>query len=209
MRLKDLLEGPELRAWEQNQEEAAKYHHDHLSFQTIEDLYMSIGQIGVLQHDVYGFLNKKHYNCIGAIRDVNPRTHEECMRVISHVSFYEQTPSHLPTDIVNPLQVQQAWTHPDFVRYGIATFLYATLVRSGFTVISDRIQYLGGQQLWKSMAKKAGLGDYVVVVYNVETGYAKDQNGQVLMYDGSNIDDSIIWDQSTLGRDTVMMMKAK
>ena len=75
---------------------------------------------------------------------------------------------------------------------GYGYLLYFTLIKSGYSIISDNVQYLGGQALWKKIAKESKFNIYRVYVLDNGT-LRKDTNGKLVYYDGSNIKDSDLW----------------
>jgi hypothetical protein len=84
----------------------------------------------------------------------------------------------------NPIQVDSAKMDDEYQGAGIVTALYALIVKSGHTVISDATQFTPGKELWKKIAResaKLGLKVYVVDGDRHQT------------YDGENIDDKFIW----------------
>jgi len=75
---------------------------------------------------------------------------------------------------------------------GYGYFLYFTLIKSGYSIISDNVQYLGGQALWKKIAKESKFNIYKVYVLDNGT-LRKDGDGKLVYYDGSTIKDSNLW----------------
>jgi hypothetical protein len=207
MNLQDIFEMPELRNWTQDQLKWIKDSNTVMSFKSVDRLYDSLDEIIIRQGiPIFIFLNKAKHNCVAFIKEQNTNTNEIEFIMISCITFHYPTPvSNIP-NLINPLQVKQVWTEPRFENQGIASFMYALLARQSFTVISDKVQYLGGKELWKSMAKKAHLNNYLIKIYNTDAGYIKDANGNILKYDSSNIDDSIIWKPNTLGQKTVLIL---
>lgn len=77
---------------------------------------------------------------------------------------------------------------------GLGTFLYSSLVQAGYTVVSDNLQFLGGQQVWKKIARMHAPNE---AVYIIDHGDLKTNgNGMPIEYDGSNIPDDEIWDDT-------------
>ena len=207
MNIRDLFEMPELRNWTQDQLEWIKDSTTSMSFKAVDRLYDSLDEIVLKQGiPIFIFLNKAKHNCVAFIKEKNIKTNEIEFIMISSVTFYFPKPASNIPNLINPLQVKQVWTEPRFENQGIASFMYALLVRCGYTVISDKVQYLGGKELWKKMAKEAHLNDYTITIYNEDAGYIKDQQGYVLQYNASNIDDSIIWKPTSIGQKAVLIL---
>lgn len=76
-------------------------------------------------------------------------------------------------------------------RRGVGYYLYLALIKAGYAVISDNLQYLGGQAIWKKVAKKAINNKYKVFIMDDEEIRMKD--GKPEEYNGTNIDDAEIW----------------
>lgn len=113
---------------------------------------------------------------------------------------HERTIIKYPEDI-NPLDVLQV-SHVYITENlnlrgrGMPSFIYASLAKSGFVVVSDADQFLDGKELWKSMAYAAKLRNYRINIINSRTGqYLKDSRG-IISYDTTNVDDSDIWSHS-------------
>jgi len=202
---------PELRNWTKDQLEWIKDRETSMSFKAVDRLYDSLGEFMERQGDpIFLFLNKAKHNCIAVIKEYKEPTNEIKFDMLSCITFHHPSPiSKLPENIKNPLQVKQVWTVPRFEIEGIASFMYALLVRTGFTIISDKVQYLGGKELWKRMARYAHLNNYVIRIYNEDNGYIKDDEGNILEYDSSNIDDSIIWKPTTIGQKTLLILSQR
>lgn len=73
---------------------------------------------------------------------------------------------------------------------GIATQVYKMLVDNGFTLVSDITQFDPAKALWKKLALDPA---YKVYVADVDHGIFQDEDGNDIVYDGSNLDDHDIW----------------
>lgn len=94
----------------------------------------------------------------------------------------------------NALHVKKVKVAEEYQGYGIAMYAYMSLVKLGYVVVSDNAHYDGGHYLWKKLAEKAHLGNYKVMIYNTRTKeFMTDEQGNVIKYDGHNIDESMIW----------------
>ena len=73
---------------------------------------------------------------------------------------------------------------------GLARETYIWLTEK-MTVISDTEQYSGGRKIWESLAKDRRINVYV---WNGnELDWFRDSSGEVIRYDGKNIDPAKIW----------------
>lgn len=80
----------------------------------------------------------------------------------------------------------------DTARQTFAISVY-NFVASHFDLISDRIQYLGAKILWQSIARQGHVNIYVFD--ETKKAYVRDSSGQIVKYNGKNIDDNLIWGQ--------------
>lgn len=214
MRIQDIFEMPQLMSWELDRTKLHNRGYTFMSFKAVDRLYdmLDTSKLLIINNTpVYIALSKKHYMCSAFVKNIKPETDEPALQLISQVSFYHQPGpfTKLPTSIKNPLQVSNVFTEPEWENRGVAQFMYATLVRHGFTIVSDRVQYLGGKELWQAMVRKAHLKDYSITIYNEDAGFVKDSSGIILNYNASNIDDSVIWKTSDIGRKTVLILSPK
>lgn len=105
------------------------------------------------------------------------------------------------------LQVGLAHVVPRHQGLGWGLYLYTALADAGYVIISDNLQYLGGQAIWKRIAKQTMVGGYQVFV--VDDGEIRvDADGNPLVYDGSNIDDSGIWSEDAVKKYALFILKA-
>lgn len=89
----------------------------------------------------------------------------------------------------------------------LGSFLYSSLVQNGYTIISDGLQYEGGYQLWKKLARSHLPNE---VVYIMDHGHLmQDENKQPIEYDGSNIPDEQIWSDDSLKRFVLLVYTKK
>jgi hypothetical protein len=207
---------PELRNW--NVDPEVKKWKDigftYISHSTAERLYNDISESHSPNFNgkhLIVLMSKKKMMCSGFVADIDPKTQEEVLRLVCQITFYHPRPvtDILPNDIKNPLQVSTVYTDVDFEGRGVASYLYALVAKNRYTLISDRVQYLGGKLLWVKMTSRAHFNDYIIKIWNEDTGYVKDGEGNDLEYNSKNIDASIIWKPSTIGQKTVMILTAK
>lgn len=77
-------------------------------------------------------------------------------------------------------------------RRGYGYLLYFTLIKSGYIIISDNVQYLGGKELWQKISRESKFSDYKVYVMD-DGKYRRDNDRRLIYYNGSNIQDSELW----------------
>ena len=142
------------------------------------------------------------------IQDNKGPDKDHSYRILTKILFYHRSPlSNIPSNLKNPLQIQRMYTDEDFETQGMASYLLATLTRFGNTIISDEIEYLGGKELWKKMAKAAQLKDYRIRIFNTEDqSYLSNEAGDIIEYNGENIDESIIWKEGSIGKKMLLFL---
>ena len=92
----------------------------------------------------------------------------------------------------NALQIDGVEVYDSRKMGGIGSRFYFALAQYGFVVISDNFQYLGGKALWKKIASRAKQENCSVFV--IDDGEPlTDENGNLIEYDGSNLDDDELW----------------
>lgn len=94
----------------------------------------------------------------------------------------------------NDLQVSIVTTSENSRRSGFGMLLYLALAKNGFTVVSDNTQYIGGKALWKTLASNMIGSKYKVFV--LENGELMMDGDKPIVYDGSNIDEALLWSES-------------
>ena len=94
-----------------------------------------------------------------------------------------------------PLQIDQIYLSKSLRNQSIAAYCYTLIVDQGFSIVSDVTHFDPAKWLWKKLAKE--LRDYTITVWDIDHGPFKDENGQVIRYDGSNIPDHEIWTQGS------------
>jgi hypothetical protein len=133
----------------------------------------------------------------GIIPSTRPIHHDEGYRIVFSLMFKDELPNYLPPDLQhsNVVQVDGVGTHKQFEGKGLATFVYFMLVKQGYTIISDFRHEFGGLKLWRTLAKLAGLNNYVVNILN-NGEYIKDDKGNILSFNDGNYPKSKIWGTS-------------
>lgn len=120
---------------------------------------------------------------------------KEGMYIYGRLEFKSQFDVHdkiIPTSNGKILQVDGVEIIKELKRQGYGYLLYFNLIKSGYSVICDNTQYLGGKALWKKIANESKFNNYKVYVLDNGT-LRKDLNGDLFHYDGSNIMDSDLW----------------
>lgn len=74
---------------------------------------------------------------------------------------------------------------------GLASFMYSSIVQAGYTVISDTLQFKGGAELWKKIARSHLPNEAVWLIDHGDV--TLDADGKPVEYDGKNMPDSEIW----------------
>ncbi len=96
--------------------------------------------------------------------------------------------------VKNELHAHTVYTHEDYRGEFLAGALYILLARYGYSIVSDFEQWNGGKALWKKMAKESEMRNYAVRVWDDnQQDWMKDENGEVMKYNASNLDDEKIW----------------
>ena len=92
----------------------------------------------------------------------------------------------------NGLQIDIVESIEETKGFGLGYNLYKTLLNNGYTLVSDNVQYIGGRELWKKIVRYSAKENHNVFIMRYGK-YLRDDNEQVIRYDGSNIPDSEIW----------------
>lgn len=88
------------------------------------------------------------------------------------------------------LQVNSVALTKTYQMSGIASSVYKILADRDFAIISDSTQFVPGATLWKKLAQDP---QYTVIVTDVDYGPFRDEDGNTIKYNGTNIPDSDIW----------------
>lgn len=90
-------------------------------------------------------------------------------------------------------QVSFVETFRGYEEAGIAKSSYELIAKST-PLVSDHEQYLGGRVLWNSLAKSSKINVYVFD--GNHSDYVRDLHGNLIKYNGSNINPNEIWGSS-------------
>lgn len=215
MKLRELFEAPELRnrTIDAVEEKWINREDTFISFNAADRSYYALKENSKFKTEneqpVKILMTKKHYMSIAAIPKFNKATQEDALLLLSKIMFKDHISINLPKELKNVLQVDKVVTVKRYQDTGLASYMYALIAKNGFTIVSDTVQYLGGKQLWKRMARLAHLNDYKINIWDQRTGYVKDENGNILEHNISNIDDAIIWKENSIGQQTVLILSNK
>jgi hypothetical protein len=104
------------------------------------------------------------------------------------------------------LQVSLVEIVPKRQGRGWGLYLYTALAEAGYVVISDNTQYIGGQALWKRIAADTLHNQYKV--YILKDGEPLvDDKGELVTYDGTNIDDAQLWSTNADNKYTLFVLR--
>jgi hypothetical protein len=154
-----------------------------LSSTTIKLEYSHIGYIST--HDIDLYENKQHGGIIAG------RLIEDEFYSIIRIACEERN-LYVNSMQLNEKrkQIKMVNTDKHFTRFGIANDVYV-FIATKFDLISDRIQYKGAKALWKAIARQKRINVYVFDESLKD--YLRDEQGHIILYNGSNIDDDDIW----------------
>lgn len=173
-----------------------------LSIRTIERNYDSLGFFELLgggDEVLQLLLHKNKITVVGVLTD---KPGEEYKK-IPFVLYFKEDKTFKNDWIQNPLQVDRVSIAKKYEGLGVSQFVYARLAKIGFTVVSDKRRYFPGKMLWKKIARLAELENYEVLVFDAENKL------ESKVYDGSNIDDSDIWNKNSDAEKVLLALKAK
>lgn len=213
MRLQDLLEMSELRNRTLDPEEEGwtDSRLDYLSYNAVERVYDILDIENYTRVEgkiVIPALSKNKMMAAAFINWFNPHSNDrKALRFVTKIVFYNRSPlSNLPA-LKNPLKVQRVYTVKEFRNNYVAGYLFALLAKNGHTIISDEVEYLGGKELWKKLARQAELKHYKIRIFNQRTGeFLTDSNKEIIEYNGENINEAIIWKENMIGRNTLLIL---
>lgn len=109
--------------------------------------------------------------------------------------------------VENELHAHTVYTHADYRGEFLAGALYILLARYGYSLVSDFEQWNGGKALWKKMARESQMRKYVVRVWDDnEQDWMKDEAGEVVKYNASNLDDDKVWTELSKSCDPTTLL---
>lgn len=172
------------------------------STETINRLYDPIGRLFVDGVECYGFVKKNGSGAIfGTLGKRTDGDNEIGFLIRVAIDLKHETELSYFNDITvkkeNVIQIDGVLTSEKYKFTGAGSSLYFLLAKAGYVIVSDHLQYLGGQALWKKLGRKAAL--HGCAVYIIDDGVVRlDDNGEAIIYDGLNIDDDTLWGSSDL-----------
>lgn len=129
--------------------------------------------------------------------------------VVSQIRFDNR--AFIP-NLNKPLQVEMAFTHPNYQSEALAASMYLVLTRYGFNIVSDYTQYNGGKAIWKKLARESNARKCCVRVWSDKlSDWLRDDTNNIIKYDGNNLDDETIWDSifSQVEQTSLFVLSAK
>lgn len=160
-----------------------------MSANTLKREYDMLGEFSVGSDRVVGAIKKNHKSAIIG-HMVQRDDGVPSMRVVTTLTFHEQP--NLGEIAGKALQVDTVVSTDEARGGGYGYSLYKMLLNSGFTLASDNVQYVGGIELWKKIIRRSARDLHNV--YILQNGkLLRDEKGQVIVYDGSNVPDDVIW----------------
>lgn len=110
---------------------------------------------------------------------------------VGSIEFHD---TKLGLPVKNELQVSRVKVSNEFRNHQLAMALYVVLARYGYAVVSDFEQFNGGKFLWKKLAKESDARNFAVRLWSDEQeDWIRDEDGEVVRYNGANVDDAEIW----------------
>lgn len=183
-----------------------------MSERAINQRYQFLGTLGKENEDLKNvevYYSKKHNHFrAGVIKpaDDEPINQLSILTQISHNDVHQIDVKSIPR-LKNPFQVGLVETRDSHLGRGIAKNLYLFLIRIGYELVSDCEQYLGGYWLWKSLSRSDKINVYVWD--DLKKDYLRDDNGKLIRYNGSNIQEDEIWSTDESKLHTVLVSTAK
>jgi hypothetical protein len=113
-------------------------------------------------------------------------------------------------DIQRGLQVDTVSVNSKYKNSGFAGILYVVIARYGYNIISDFDQYNGGVGLWKKIARLSIVRKYAVRIWDITNQtWVKDSNGNILVYDETNLPDDEVWSSVGQHPKTLLVVSSK
>jgi hypothetical protein len=205
VKLSDLLEMPVLRPTELTPKIARPFY----TMQSIERSYDAIYKGVTLEGQQYWCLLRKDKQSasIGIPGQRDDGAHG--LDVIGNVDFKPTTILSGRRDFTIPksvLQVSLVEIVPKRQSRGWGLYLYTALAEAGYVVVSDNTQYIGGQALWKRIASDTLHNKYRVYIIKNGEPLTNDA-GNLIEYDGSNIDDAQLWSTNSDHKYTLFALR--
>ena len=143
-----------------------------------------------LVDDVVVLLDKHDRCCIGLPENWSV-TASQRIQPVFWLSFKRQHDLKFNHNLIgNVVQVDRVEVAEGRANQGLMSEVYKMLADKGFVLVSDNVQFEPAQALWKKIASDSG---YVILIADVDHGFFKDRNGEIIQYNGKNIPDQDIW----------------
>lgn len=155
-----------------------------VSTAALERDYKHIGDIAGLP------IYKDNYDTHVVVVDPDQQVDNGRLLQIFRLHFKKTHQLSFPNNFQRILQVHKVAIDRTHGSRGMASSIYKLLVSMGYTIVSDDTQFEPAQSLWKRIAADPSAKVYVA---DVEHGLFKDDNGEPILYNGSNIPDQDIW----------------
>ena len=215
MKLSDLLESPELRDETKDQSnwiDMDEYGNPgrFISIDTMDRKYDIIDQFRVATEPNVLFVVaiSKAKQMAGIFFHTKTTENRDVMGVACLVYFKQPVINHPPDDMKGHiLQIDRVATVSRYEGSDFATRLYVTLVKLGYIVVSDVVQYKGGMMLWKKLARQTLSGRYLVHIFDREMNDYLRDNNQILSYNGNNLPDDNIWLTDKIGQRFILIAR--
>lgn len=116
---------------------------------------------------------------------------KRAIKVVVTIDFHTEQ---LPRGISNgtAIQVDTVLAIDGMSGFGYGYTLYKDILKAGYAVVSDNVQYIGGKQLWMKIVRRSALDGHYVFIWQ-DGKPLTDKDGHVVRYNGSNIPDNEIW----------------
>jgi hypothetical protein len=183
-----------------------------VSMDTINREYRIIAKGVVPTGEEYFVIMRKHNDqAIIGIPGFREPTKKPGIEVMGNMTLKHTTqisgnqPFNLGTNVIQVDGVRVGNT----AKYqGWGFYLYLTLAKCGYVVVSDNKQYIGGKELWKKIARELIHDNYKV--YVIDSGVVRvGADGTPIVYDGHNIDDAELWSADGARKYTVFALRSE
>lgn len=159
-----------------------------ISLNAIKRDYKKLGQI----QDLIVYMDNHHTHTI--VIDLTAEVISERYEQVFRLQFKSSNLLKFKNNFTNIIQVDKVAVLRKAGTQGIASTVYKMIVDNGFTLVSDVTQFDPAKALWR---KLAGDSEYQIYVADIDNGIFKDDNGNDIVYNGSNILDQNIWTEGS------------
>lgn len=181
MRIKDIMESPYL-----NNDELPFKTLSRVSNEALKRTYTLFSEISIADESL--ILNIYTSNISGFIAGF--LTENGDLDIVVNMSCRDKAYPVKPNNLSNYEQVSMVNVSKDFAERGFTKLVYNSIAKK-INIVSDHEQYLGAKGLWKSLARDSDVNIYIFDGRIKD--YVRDDNGNIMKYNGKNINDSDIW----------------